>query len=54
MVFDLEAALAGTRLDDVEDTVTRFFDETDIDMLSVGAADFLASVNDAISKREGA
>ncbi len=54
VVFDLEAALAGTRLDDVEDTVTRFFDETDIDMLSVGAADFLASVNDAISKREGA
>jgi len=54
VVFDLEATLAGTRLDDVEETVEKFFDETDIDMLSVGAADFVASVNDALSKREGA
>ncbi len=54
VVFDLEAALAGTRLDDVEDTVTKFFAETDIDMLSVGAADFVASINDALSHREGA
>ena len=54
VVFDLEAALAGTRLDDVEETVAKFFDESDIDMLSVGAADFVASVNDALSKREGA
>ncbi len=54
VVFDLEAALAGTRLDDVEDTVTRFFEKTDIDMLSVGAADFVASINDALARREGA
>ena len=54
VVFDLEAALAGTRLDDVEQTVTKFFDETDIDMLSVGAADFVASINDALAQREGA
>ncbi|MDJ0750743.1 MAG: lipoate--protein ligase family protein [Woeseiaceae bacterium] len=54
VVFDLEAALAGTRLDDVEDTVTRFFENTDIDMLSVGAGDFVASINDALAQREGA
>ncbi|MDJ0793361.1 MAG: biotin/lipoate A/B protein ligase family protein [Woeseiaceae bacterium] len=53
VVFDLEAALAGTRLDDVESTVNNFFDETDIDMLSVGAGDFVASINDALSHREG-
>ena len=54
VVFDLEASLAGTRIDDVESTITQFFDETDIDMLSVGARDFAASLNDALAKRGGA
>jgi len=53
VVFDLEAALAGTRLDDVESTVERFFAETEIEMLSVTADDFIASIDDAITKREG-
>jgi lipoate-protein ligase A len=53
VVFDLEAALAGTRLPDVESTIERFFEETDIEMLSVNADDFIASINDAIAKREG-
>lgn len=53
VVFDLEAALVGTRLEDVEATITRFFEETDIGMLSVGPDDFIASINDALAKREG-
>ena len=53
VVFDLEAVLAGTRLDDVESTVERFFAETEIEMLSVTADDFIASIDDAITKREG-
>lgn len=53
VVFDLEAALAGTRLDDVESTVERFFAETETEMLSVTADDFIASIDDAIAKREG-
>ena len=53
VVFDLEAALAGTRLEDVEETVTAFFDDAEIDMLSAGAEDFIASINDALSKRAG-
>ncbi len=53
IVFDLEAALAGTRIDDVDDTIERFFAESDIDMLSAGAEDFVASINDALAKREG-
>ncbi len=53
IVFDLEAALAGTRLEDVEATVTRFFEESDVSMLSAGAEDFIASIEDALSKREG-
>ena len=53
VVFDLEAALAGTRLDEIRPTVERFFEETDIEMLSVTADDFVASIDDAIAKREG-
>ena len=53
VVFDLEAALAGTRLDEVAPTVERFFEETEIEMLSVTADDFIASIDDAIAKREG-
>ena len=53
VVFDLEAALAGTRLDDLEETVMNFFAETDIDMLSAGPEDFIASLQDALAKREG-
>ena len=53
IVFDLEAALLGTRLDDVETTVRQFFEETDIDMLSVAADDFIAAISNALAKREG-
>ena len=53
VIFDLEASLLGTRLRDVEATVRRFFAETDIDMLSVDADDFIAAINDALAKREG-
>jgi lipoate-protein ligase A len=54
VVFDLEAALAGTRLEDVAETVRNFFETTDVDMLSADVSDFLASINDALAKREGA
>ena len=53
VVFDLEAALAGTRLEDIRPTIERFFAETEIEMLSVTADDFVASIEDAIAKREG-
>ena len=53
VVFDLEAALAGTRLEDVDATISAFFENADIDMLSAGAEDFSASINDALSKRAG-
>ena len=53
-IFDLEAALIGTRLEDVEKTIRKFFKRADIDTLSVSADDFIASINDALAKREGA
>ena len=52
VVFDLEAALAGTRLEDIESTVEQFFEETAIEMLSVTADDFIASIADAVARRE--
>jgi lipoate-protein ligase A len=52
VVYDLEAMLAGSRLEEVAATVERFFEETDIDMLSVGPADFIAALEDALSRRE--
>jgi lipoate-protein ligase A len=52
VVFDLEAALLGTRLDDVEEAVRRFFAEADIEMLSVEADDFIAAIENALAKRE--
>ena len=54
VIFDLEASLAGARLNEVDTAVQEFFETTDIDMLSVGADDFVASINDALAKREGA
>ena len=54
VVFDLEAALAGTRIQEVGEVVERFFRETEIEMLSVGPEDFIASLDDALARREGA
>jgi lipoate-protein ligase A len=48
VVFDLEARLQGSRLPDIEPQIKQFFEETEIDMLSVTADDFAASINDAI------
>jgi lipoate-protein ligase A len=49
-IFDLEAKLAGCRLDELDDTIERFFAESEVDMLSVAPADFQASIADALSR----
>ena len=54
IVFDLEAALAGARIQEVDAIVQQFFEESAIEMLSVSPEDFTAAVNDALGKREGA
>lgn len=53
IIFDLEAALAGARLEEVEGIVLRFFEETNIDMLSVSSDDFVTAINAAVAGREG-
>jgi lipoate-protein ligase A len=50
VVFDLEAALQGTRLDELEPAIEQFFAETEIDTLSVTPADFKASIADALGQ----
>lgn len=53
VVYDLEATLAGIRLEETAQAVERFFAESDIDMLSVGPADFIGALDDALAKRAG-
>ena len=50
VVFDLEAALQGVRLDDVDPAIEAFFNETEVDTLSVTPADFQASIADALAR----
>ena len=51
IVFDLESALAGVRLDEIDPAIEQFFDETDVDTLSVTPADFRASIANALEQR---
>jgi len=50
IVFDLEAHLAGTRLDEVGAAIDAFFAENDIDMLSVAPGDFKAAIASAVGE----
>jgi lipoate-protein ligase A len=53
-IFDLEATLIGTRLEDVERTIRKFFAKASIDTLSVAADDFIASINDECKSTDDA
>lgn len=53
LVFDLEAALVGTRLDEINATIEQFFDGNDVDMLSVAPADFQAAIANALGAADG-
>jgi lipoate-protein ligase A len=51
IVFDLESALAGVRVDEVDPALEQFFDSTEVDTLSVTPADFKASIANALEQR---
>jgi len=53
VVFDLEAALAGTRLDEINEPIQQFFDDKEVDMLSVAPADFQAAIANALATADG-
>jgi len=52
VVFDLEAHLKGVRVDEIDSAVDEFFEDNDIDMLSVAPADFRTSIVNALNSGE--
>ncbi|MGB5164540.1 MAG: biotin/lipoate A/B protein ligase family protein [Woeseiaceae bacterium] len=53
VVFDLEAHLQGCNLDDVDASLQSFFEQTEIDTLSVSPADFKAAIDNALQAAHG-
>lgn len=51
VIYDLESALRGVYLDDLAGVIRAFFEETEVEVLSVSADDFIASVQDALAER---
>lgn len=50
VIYDLEARLRGVQPADIARVVTEFFDATDVDVLSVAPADFIASLENALER----
>ena len=53
LVFDLEAHLKGIRLAEIDEAIEGFFNNSDIDMLSVKPADFRSSIANALASGDG-
>ena len=49
VVFDLEAHLMGTRIDEIDAAISAFFASNDIDMLSVAPENFQAAIANALA-----
>ncbi len=50
IVFDLEAHLVGTRIDEIDAEIDNFFAANDIDMLSVSPDDFKTAISNALDQ----
>jgi lipoate-protein ligase A len=50
IIYDLESRLRGVYLDGLAGAVQAFFDETDVEVLSVAPADFIASMESALAE----
>jgi lipoate-protein ligase A len=48
IIYDLESRLRGVYLEDLEKVIREFFEDTAVEVLSVSADDFVASVQDAL------
>ncbi len=48
IIYDLESRLRGVYLDDLEKVIRQFFEDSAVEVLSVSADDFVASVRDAL------
>lgn len=52
IVYDLEAHLMHTRVEEIDEVIDEFFANNDIDMLSVSPGDFKASIAAAVASEE--
>jgi lipoate-protein ligase A len=50
VIFDLESALQGVRLDEIDATIEQFFSSSEVDTLSVSPDDFRASIANALEQ----
>lgn len=48
LIYDLESRLRGVFLDDLEQVVSKFFEQAGVEVLSVTPADFVAALEDAV------
>jgi len=49
IIYDLESRLRGVYLDDLADVIKAFFQDTDVEVLSVSMDDFIASIENALA-----
>jgi lipoate-protein ligase A len=49
VIYDLESRLRGVYLDELIGVIQTFFEESQVEVLSVSADDFIASVEDALA-----
>lgn len=50
-VFDLETALRGIRIDEIDDVVAGFFETASVDLLTIAPGDFVAALRAALDAR---
>ncbi|GIL02549.1 MAG: hypothetical protein BroJett030_24480 [Alphaproteobacteria bacterium] len=53
-VLDLEAALRGVAVNEIEERVLRFFNEAEVGLLTAAPADFVAAIRQAVPQMEAA
>jgi lipoate-protein ligase A len=51
VIYDLESSLRGVYLDDLADVVRKFFDQAEVEVLSVSPEDFIISIEKALSEK---
>ena len=49
IIYDLESRLRGVYLDDLAEAIRNFFQDTDVEVLSVSTDDFIASIENALA-----
>ena len=49
IIYDLESRLRGVYLEDLAGVIRTFFEESEVEVLSVSPDDFIASVEDALA-----